>query len=397
MKLTTGQTYWDRTQNGEEAFPALQQDLETEVLVIGAGMSGTLAASVLARAGKQVAVMDSGRAGMGSSSANTGLLQYSSDTMLSEFVDSIGERDAVLFYRMCLEAMDELTELAGELPDAVEYRLRDSIYYASREEDAEKLKREYSYLKKYEFPADFLSRQALLAEYGIDKPAALHTWHDAEVNPYRFIRALTDFNAAAGVQYYENTPVDVNSRTGSCVRTESGHTIRYKSLVIATGYTDLYPEIRDKAQINQTFAIATEPLAGPLWPDQVMVWETKKPYLYFRTTADRRIIAGGLDEESDRLHEDQELIRRKGQEILDEVASMFSLADVKIADAWNSLFGVSKDGLPFLGRSAKEENTYFLLGYEGNGTCYSMAGARIICDQIDGITNEYAPIVAPGR
>lgn len=397
MRLTTGETYWDGTGHAAQLFPVLQEDLETDVLVVGAGMSGTLAAYKLAKAGKQVAVVDKGRTGRGSSSANTGLLQYASDTMLSEFVDTIGERDAVLFYRMCLEAMDELTELAGKLPGETGYRLRDSIYYASREEDVEKLRREYSYLKKYEFPADYLSRERLMDEFGIDKPAALHTWHDAEVNPYRFIQALTEANVGLGVRHFEQTAVDLSTRDGHSVKTESGYRIGYHSLVIATGYGAIYPEIGDKAQINQTYAIATKPVAGPLWSDQVMVWETKKPYLYFRTTPDGRIIAGGLDEESTVLQEDDEVILLKGRRILKEVADTFPLAEVTIDKAWNSLFGVSKDGLPFLGRSSEEENTYFLLGYEGNGTCYSMAGAMILCDQMDGITNEYAAIVAPGR
>jgi hypothetical protein len=42
--------------------------------------------------------------------------------------------------------------------------------------------------------------------------------------------------------------------------------------------------------------MCTKPLDN-LWPDEAMIWETMKPYLYIRTTKDNRIIAGGLDEE----------------------------------------------------------------------------------------------------
>jgi len=378
-------------------FPPLEQDLHTDVLIIGGGMSGTLAAHCLAKAGKQVTVIDRAAVGRGSSSANTGLLQYASDTMLSEFVDSIGEKDAVLFYRMCLEAMDELTELAGELPDTTDYRLRDSIYYASSEEDVEKLKREYSYLKKYDFPAEYLSHAALQAEFGVEKPAALRTWHDAEVNPFAFIQTITEKNLDLGISYYEQTEMDLQSLRGHSIRTAAGNSVTFGSLVFATGYSTVFEEVADRASITQTFAMVTEPLKEPLWMDRVMVWETKKPYLYFRTTMDGRIIAGGLDENSDTLHNDPAVIRRKAEEILREVQGIFPREDVEIAAAWNSLFGVSKDGLPFIGSSKTREDVYYLLGYEGNGTCYSMAGAKIILDLIDGVANEYAAVVDPGR
>lgn len=397
MKLTTGQTYWDKTATPAAHFPRLNEDHTTEVLIIGGGMSGTLAAYKLAESGKRVTVIDRAEVGRGSSSANTGLLQYASDTMLSEFVDRIGEEDAVLFYKMCLESMDQLTEIASKLPETTGYRLRDSIYYASTQNDVDKLKREYGFLNQYNFPAEYLNHTQLLEQYKIDKPAALRTWHDAEVNPYQFIQALTEENLKMGVTYFEHTSIDMDSLTDTSVLTETGAQISFDSIIIATGYRKLYSELNGKAQINQTFAIATKPIKGGLWKDNVMVWETKKPYLYFRTAPGGRMIAGGLDEESSDLHDDPELIQQKGQEILDEIKEMFPKLDVEIDDAWNSLFGISKDGLPFMGASSQHDNVYYLLGFEGNGTCYSMAGAAIIQDLLDGKPNPYAHIVRPSR
>ncbi|WP_025786288.1 FAD-binding oxidoreductase [Sporosarcina sp. D27] len=397
MKLTTGQTYWDKTAKPTSKFPILEEDYNAEIVIIGGGMSGTLAAYKLASSGKQVTVIDRCEVGRGSSSANTGLLQYASDTMLSEFVDRIGEKDAVLFYKMCLESMDELTKIASTLPKSTGYRLRDSIFYASMPNDVDKLKREYSYFNKYDFPAEYLDHQKLVEEYGIDKPAALRTWHDAEVNPYQFIQALTAENLKMGVTYFEHTSVNLDSLVENTVMTESGAKISFDSIIIATGYSKLYSELNGNAQIKQTFAIVTKSIEGQLWKDNVMVWETKKPYLYFRTAPGGRIIAGGLDEKSDDLYDDPEFIQQKGQEILDEIKEMFPNLDVEIDEAWNSLFGISKDGLPFMGAAPHQDNVYYLLGFEGNGTCYSMAGASIIKDLLDGTHNPYAHIVKPSR
>ncbi|MBP1743751.1 MAG: puuB 2, partial [Firmicutes bacterium] len=52
---------------------------------------------------------------------------------------------------------------------------------------------------------------------------------------------------------------------------------------------------------------------------------------------------------------------------------------------------------PFIGKDPFKSSTYYLLGYEGNGTCYSMAGAMIIKDLILGNSNQYADIVRVDR
>lgn len=71
---------------------------------------------------------------------------------MSELAETIGEKDAVLFYKMCLEAMDNLTDINNTLDCETDYILRDSIYYASNEEDKVKLQKEYEFLHKHEEP-----------------------------------------------------------------------------------------------------------------------------------------------------------------------------------------------------------------------------------------------------
>ena len=93
-------------------------------------MSGNLAAYILAKRGHKVSLIEKNRLAMGSSSANTGLLQYSSDIIVQKLAKDIGEENAILFYKMCLEAMNSLTDLNKNLNLETDYILKDSIYYA---------------------------------------------------------------------------------------------------------------------------------------------------------------------------------------------------------------------------------------------------------------------------
>lgn len=397
MKLYTGITYWDKTLKKDISFPSIEKDISSQILIVGAGMSGNLAAYVLANSGYQVSIVEKSLIGRGSSSANTGLLQYSSDIMLSELRETIGEENAVLFYKMSLEAMEDLTILNKDLNSDTDYRLRDSIYYASNREDAEKLKKEYYYLEKYNFPVEFIDGNKLKNKYSIDKDCALRTWKDAEVNPYKFIRALVDKNIGLGVKYFENTSIDLDRIGENQAYTDKNKTINYEHVLIATGYSKVYDPIRDKARIDRTYAFSAKTLKTPPWKDKVMVWETKDPYLYFRTAKGNRIIAGGLDEHISHLQEDEDIIYKKTEAIKREIEGFFPDLHLDVDYRWNALFGSSKDGLPFIGPDPIEKNKYYLLGYEGNGTCYSMAGANILKDLIGKKENLYASILRIDR
>lgn len=397
MKLYAGNTYWDKTVQSPYAFEKMTAPTTTDILIIGGGLSGNLCAYVLSSLGMDVTLVEKDKMGMGSSAANTGLLQYCSDRMLCEFADQIGEEKAVRIYQMCLAAMDQLTAMDQLLHNTSEYRLRDSIRYASSEKDSQKLKREYTYLKKYGFPAAFLSEKELKNQYQISKACAIRTWHDADINPLKLIQALLQKNLQQGVHYYEKTEIDLANIREKNAFTKDGWPIAYQHLVLTTGYARSYPLITKGSSINRTYAFCSSPISDFLWRDEVMVWETRIPYLYFRTTTDHRIIAGGLDELKVDLELDEGKIFAKAGEIAAQIKSILPQLHIPIDYAWNALFGKSNDGLPFIGRDPDKSNVYYCLGYEGNGTCYSMAGALIIKDLIMGRINPYQEIVKMDR
>lgn len=398
MKLHYGKTYWDKFAKGIEInFDKLRKNIKTQILIVGGGMSGSLAAYFLAKKNYKVIVAEKNQIGQGSSMANTGLLQYWSDIMLWELAEQIGEEDAVLFYKMCLQSMYDLNDIAKSLSYKSDYKISNSIYYASNEEDMEKLEKEYKYLKKHNFPVEFIRNDRLIKEYGIDKPIALKTFQDASVNPYEFIYALSKENTQMGVEYFENTEVDLGDINLSHVYANDKYKIEFDKIILATGYSYIYPVVKDKIQINRTYAISSKKLDKLPWKENVMFWETKDPYLYFRVTDDKRIVVGGLDEEINEVLEDDNKLGEKSKELANKFNALVSGDKISVEYQWNALFGESKDNLPFLGVDPDNENKYYILGYEGNGTCYSLAGAQIILDLIEGNENPYSEIVKIDR
>jgi glycine/D-amino acid oxidase-like deaminating enzyme len=58
--------------------------------------------------------------------------------------------------------------------------------------------------------------------------------------------------------------------------------------------------------------------------------------------------------------------------------------------SWAGAFAVTKDGLPYIGSIPERPNTYFALGFGGNGITFSVIAAEILQDLIQGKKNESA-------
>ena len=348
MELHYGNTLWDKTLFQDPSVENLKLNKKAQILIVGAGMSGNLAAYILSKMNYKIIVIDKDQIGKGSSLANTGLLQYWSDIMLWELAEQIGEKDAGLFYEMSLKSMYDLTKINSKLGNETGYVVSNSIYYATDEGDVEKLEKEYEYLKKYNLPVEYISKGDLIKDYNI---------------------------------FY----------------TSDGYKIEFQHIIFATGYSHIYAVVEGKVEINRTYAIASKQVRQLPWKDEVMFWETKDPYLYFRKSIDNRIIIGGLDEEVDTVEKNKENLDKKSIELKDKFNELVEGINIEIEYQWNALFGTSKDNLPFLGVDPNINNRYYILGYEGNGTCYSLAGSRIIADLIQGKKNPYSHIVNLNR
>ncbi|QTD42751.1 FAD-binding oxidoreductase [Sporosarcina sp. Te-1] len=398
MPIHAGQLYWPTTMN--EASTIKNQLLEKtyDAVVIGGGMSGALTALSLITAGLTVAVVDKNDFAAGSTAANTGLLQYSNDIMLHELIEQIGEEKAVAFYQLCYKALNDLKETAGKLPVDPEFINRPSIYYASDENDLGKIKKEFEVLTKYDFPCEYWDHSTLIKKTGIDKPGALLTYGDAEVNPYKLVRGILQMIQSQGADLHSGLEVtDVIEAKGMLNVLTSGGIVKARNVIYTTGYVKPPVGKLTGEVLKRTYVAVSKPITQPAWYEKALIWETKRPYLYMRTTVDDRIIIGGLDEETDQMDISQEAIRTKAERLILEANDLIPGLQLEVDMSYGALFGESKDELPFIGRHPEKLHHYYLLGFGGNGTVYSMLGAKMLTELIQGKEPAYSQIVGLDR
>ncbi|MBT2288632.1 FAD-dependent oxidoreductase [Paenibacillus albidus] len=387
MNLNSGNTPWQKTLEPVPSYPLLEGDIRCDCLIVGGGTSGAMTAYRLSASGADVVVIDKRTLGGGSSQANTGLLQVSNDKPLTSCIHTFGEAQGVLFYKLCQASLRNILKLQDKLDIDPRIHPCSSLLYASTAEDIPLLRQEHETLLAFGFDSEFWEKDRISSVYSFSKAAGLYSRGDAVTNPLRLLHGLMAKAASQGVRVYEHTEAKHYEFKDDGVICYTGNgRIFAKKVIFALGYETQEMKKDKGALLVNTYAIMTRPLPElPKWHERSLVWETARPYLYFRITPDLRIIAGGRDEPLTDPERREKRILTQGQRLLEDLQALFpEIQDPEIEFAWGSVFGTTHDGLPYIGAHPRFPHCYFIEGYGGNGTVYSMIAAELLSDTLAG-------------
>jgi len=392
MKIVhKGANYWKTFDNGDTVWPALQHSLSTHVLIIGGGMSGLLTALLLHQHNIDFVLVEAGELAGGSSSASTGLLQYSNDIMLYELRQQIGKEQADYYYRCCYDALQLLKTMIKSIEEDVgglQYQARSSLQLSTTTEDIAKLQQEYEALSSIGLLCELWDSEQLSQHFPFSRPNALVTHQDAEINPHLFVIKSAQFLMKHGQQLYEHSAVTGLSKlnSGRYRADINGVAIDAATVVHAVGYQyQQLQQLQLQLLLARSYVIVTEPIENlDFWYERMLIWETARPYFYTRITDDNRIIIGGLDEPTSDVNWDQASVSEHSEKLLSYLQQLFPELDTRIAYQWNATFIETRDGLPYIGAHPQDPTQYFVLGYGGNGVVSSMLGAQYVADAIIG-------------
>lgn len=385
MDLISPNPFWPLKNGLLGVYPSLKEDLDCEVIVMGAGITGALVADQLTKAGLDVAVVDKREVASGSTSASTALLQYEIDTPLTDLIECMGQRDAEQAYRVCLESIGKVGQLCAELGDDCGFAWKKSAYFATRRREIENLKAECAARQTAGIEVDFMSEEDIAARFSFRRPAGLLSHTAAEVDAFRLAHRLLARAQQRDARIYDRTTVEKYEprEDGIKLTTARGQHIRARWAVFATGYEAVQILDRDVVNLKSSFALVSEPLDSfEGWWERCLIWETSRPYLYLRTTDDGRAIIGGEDDPFRNPLRRDAMVGRKADRLAKRFRELFPKIELEVAYAWGGTFGETKDGLAYIGTVPELPSCYFTLGFGGNGVTYSMVAAEIIRDAI---------------
>ena len=324
----------------------LEQSIDTDVLVIGAGVSGAMIAHALSAEGLAVTIVDRRKPLSGSTSASTALLQYEIDVPLIHLIEKIGRDKAIAAWRRSKLAVEALTCKIRELNIDCAYERRDTLYLSGNTLNPEYLAKECAARNQIGLRGEILEQKELRERFGVSAKAGILSWDNVAVNPVQLAGGFLKAACSKSAKIYSPVTIEKLDQWKNYISaiTGDGHAIRARHVVYATGY-----EIPDtihtrKHTINSTWAIATKPLPQKYLHAFPFIWQAADPYLYLRMTADNRLVCGGEDEEfSDEAKRDA-LLPRKCATIERKLRKLLPELDFTVEHRWAGSFGGSTTG-----------------------------------------------------
>jgi glycine/D-amino acid oxidase-like deaminating enzyme len=393
VKLRSGEPYWLLRNGIINSYPSLWKDLSCDVLVVGGGISGALMAYQFSMEGYKTIVIERRDIGMGSTCANTAILQYEIDEPLYSLRDIVGEEAAKGTYIQGVKAIHKMHDIVRLLPVDCGFEYRRSLHVAYSAPDADGLKRELDCRKELGIKVKWVTKSDLLSQFGVVGEGAILSDVAASVDVYQLTHVLLKYSEKKfALQIYDHTSLEKVEYEKSCSRVlvNTGASILAKHIVYATGYESHDFIIKNIGKLSSTYACISEPFnVLPSSLQRMVFWDTEDPYFYCRSTFDNRILIGGEDEPFVNPEKRDSLIEEKESDLVEKFQQF--LPGIKfIPDfSWAGTFGVTKDALPFIGAHPDYPHSFFVLGFGGNGTTFSIMGMEVLSDAIVGRPNKF--------
>ena len=389
MLSDTGRTdsYW-MLSSQLRTPPALDQDLRTEVCVIGAGIAGVTTAYLLAKAGKRVVVLEDGPVGGGETGRTTAHLSNALDDryhVLERLHGSEGARIAAASHGA---AIDRIEAIVREESIDCDFRRLDGYLFVPPGDSIEVLEAELEAARRAGLVEVALLPRAPLQSF--DTGPCLRFPRQGQFHPLSYLNGLVSAFERMGGRIFGDTHVNgVEAGPPAQVATESKRTVTADFVVCATNTPVIdWLVIHSKQAAYRTYAIGA-PAAREIPP--ALFWDTADPYHYVRLAGDT-LIVGGEDHKTGQEDDGADRFARLERWTRDR----FPIRAVEFR--WSGQVMEPVDGLGYIGRNPRDKSHVFVAtGDSGHGMTHGTIAGMLISDLILGRSNEWEKLYDPSR
>lgn len=367
----------------QHRYPRLTGALEADVCVVGGGFSGVNTALELADRGYSVVLLEGRRIGWGASGRNGGQLIRGVGHGLEPFRKALGQEGIDAVTRMGYESVDIIRQRVARF--GIECDLKWGYCdLALRPRHLNDLDAEYEELKATGYPHEIerIGKDRMHEVVGSDRYiGGLIDRGSGHLHPLNLILGEARAASELGVRIFENslvTGVEHGDRVRVC--TADGEVRADRLVLCGNAYVaGLNDTLAGKVLPAGSYVVATEPLteaqAGQVLPQDMAVCDLNVALDYYRLSADRRLLFGGLCNYSGR---DPSSIEAAIKPHLDRVFPY--LKSLRIDYQWGGMIGIGANRFPQVGRL--KPNVYYAQAYSGHGLNVTHLAGQLIAESI---------------
>ena len=377
-------SYWLATTETTTIAP-LTEDVSVDVAVIGGGITGLSAAWELQSRGLSVAVLEADRIAAATTGNTTAKLTSLHTDAYSRITSTHGRDTARLYAASQQHAIERVRQTVSELEIDCEWETLSAYTYMK----ADSARREAEAAHDAGLPAEFVTDSGL--PFPIE--GAVRVTGQAQFHPRKYLLKLAAAFCRRGGMVFERTRA--TGLDGSQVRTDTGHTVQARDVVVAT-----HVPIFDKSLLvsrlthRREFVVAAPIPAGQDPQGMYITPDHGTRSVRTAPLADGRrllIVTGehfapGSGDALQRL-----------QRLVSWTTEHFGVE--RVAYRWAAQDPAAADGLPFIGHMPMaSEHVWTATGFGGWGMTNGVMAGELLATLIAAAdVPEWASIYSPTR
>lgn len=198
-------SYWiESIKDNKNEFPCLEEDIETDVCIIGGGLTGITTAYYLSKTDLNVTVLEKYKICEHTSGNTTAKITSQHGLFYEYLIQSQGEQKAKQYLRANEEAINNIEEIVKKEDIQCDFERQNNYVYTRQEKEIDKIKREVEAVRSLGFPAEFVTELELPFEI----LGAIKFPNQAQFNPCKYVNGLVEkIYDKENVSIFENTKV----------------------------------------------------------------------------------------------------------------------------------------------------------------------------------------------
>ena len=371
-------------------YPQLSGELHTDVVIVGAGITGLTAGVLLKHEGRGVVVVEAGRVAAGVTGYTTAKLAALHGLVYADLSSAFGDEGARQYADANVAGIAQVATLAERYGIDCDLEQRPAYTYTTDEDMVDKVRAEVSAAQRIGLEAEFTTETAL--PYPVQ--GAIRLENQAQFHPRKYCTGLAAAIPGAGGHLFEHTRATSLDEQGERyrVQTSTGAVIA-DHVIIATHlpFHDL-GFFFARSHPMRSYALSAS-LEGPVPHGMYLASDTPTRSVRSAVMDGREVaILGG---EGHKVG--QEPDTRQRYAALEEWARQ-NFAIRSIEYRWSAQDYMPVDHVPFVGpASPASERILVATGFSKWGMSNGTAAAIMLADRIGGRGNRWASLFDTNR
>ena len=372
----------------ETNFPVLQSGLTVDVAIIGGGLVGLTAATLLKAEGRTVAVLEAGRIVHGVTGYTTAKVTSLHSLIYADLTRHFGEEKARAYAEANQAAIEQIAELVQAKQIDCDFARTEAYTYTESDDEIDKVRAEVEAAVKLGLPASFTDETPL----PFPVKAAVRFDNQAQFHPRKYLLALARDIPGEGSAIFEGTRVVKVEEGEPCVVTTEQGTIAARSIIVASHFP-----FNDKTLYafrlhpHRSYVLAVR-VAEPVPRGMFISTEPSHSVRSYPAPGSDLLLVGG---EGHKAGQGDDTVARY-QRLEQWARERFAVQSVEYR--WSTQDNRTIDGVPYIGRyGPNSRHLYVATGFGGWGMTNSTVAGMLLRDLILERENPCSEVYDPNR